>query len=592
MKTKILSLSLATMVAAPLLVSASELTSASEDVGGFIVISKKPSTSVHANVTRAPQQLTAKQVEELRFSGQTNLGAYALRPLSKQGYEAAMPSAWQIISGTYPRVAGRTNLSGISVLPAQNPSESGEFKDHISYVYEFGGAYTSARMPVAFVSTQPLNSNNHLNPEKDVLYVDFLAPILGDKDFINVPGKVPYCKEMRFKDVIVHLGTEFIEQTKGRCEYRLNSAIMQMLLMIAQQEGEDIQGLSSSARDARGKELFAILLGKCKLKLDSLQDSLGINVYKRVIPAMASHIFKNAGIDPNYLPSDLDIDREVMGAILERGQTPEEPDLQHIVPCHKAEGHQIRKIVSPHRLAQMTPVRLQTSDLEQFARSYEALLRLQQMPALLEDGQGVVGGQVNVPWLVFRHGVIDPLEREVVGQINAILAEQISMHVPGGKLICCGLVGATRVMGRKTIADMVVDTAHGWYSPAKAIQAGLKSDEAASFLDDTAGCLIGLLPGGALVYEGGRCLVTFCGYKSPAHAMLSQGASPSQEQEDCALQTTAQALRSGIKLFVPGGGLIVGGAKGVAWYLGHPSLTHYVYASLHDQKALEEKAAQ
>lgn len=560
------------------------LANASDDNSDFFSI---PSFHSSAN---SSLKLTANDIKNLKSKGFTHDGLFTLT--KGEDFDLILPYRWQIVTGWDGQFANQTHFDGHSL------SSEGKVLCYFKKVktYRF-----SNDDQFILTSNQPVHGLDHLDSDesRSVLYIDLLASPLGSEDFINDSEASAKNRAFSFGKLMCLADGEFDRQTQGGI--RQNNRLISLLLMIAQQEGENIHELSENEQRLRGLTLFSGMLKYFGLNLDSLEDSLGNTFYQQMIPNMANHILKNTGIDPDYCPSDKDCENGLMTWIMAQVQNGDDmatilnsPDLKYLVPVHPVSDHKIKKIVSSYRPNLLTSLQPRDDLAVSIEQAYTRQMRLMAPQAVQNafESQPSEAG-VSVPWIIFRYAVLDSLERQGFAMANEVIAEQLSRNIPGGSYVCQALVGATKLTGQKSISDATVNAIHFGFNPVSALRNGIHSPQAAEMLDGTLGNIVGILPGGAIVYESSRCALVYFGYQSPAHCAL--GLEASSEVQESGIDMTAQILRSSVRLFVPCGGLMVSGAQGVAWYLGKTSLTQYVVhkyvGQVDDSKASDDSGS-
>ena len=545
------------MTITPLLGSSESEENLSED--GFVIL--KASGALHPNAIVAPDQFTLEQYAELRTENATVEGAYTLTLINPDLFTSLQPSSLRVLTSTDASVSARVSKATSYVDTTTTPPT-------LVAGYQLNGFYrSSASSEFDVRSNVPIHGDDHLVTPGAVLYINVLEPLYeGGENIVKLMGL---------------LGGKFIRDTEGHHEHRLNQNVKSLLLIIAQQEGEDISALSAKARQARSSEIFYVLLDKCGLKLKSNFDSLGIPVYERMVTGLLNRIFYNAGIETTERPLLNEIYQGIFLSQAEREQNPATEGVKYLVPFKALPADRvIRKDISTLHAPLPRLKGLGDQRLVQLERAYQANRFTFPTEALAGFP---VEAQNSVLWTVMRWGVLDPLEREAVAQMTGFMATKMGEHMPYGQVVCHGLLGLSKVLGRKRVADLAVDTAHGFIQPREIIEEGFFSGKGLGALDKSAECLIGLLPFGGIAYGGGKVLVRLAGYESPVHMVRGKQTLTNgeiAEHTDRVLHGTAETLRQGVKMIIPGGALLVGAAGGIAWYLEADSLTHYAHGRL------------
>ncbi len=572
MKRFVLFVVMMSMILTSCFASASGSASAAAAAAGGALEENSENTEDIVQVRGAPviSELSPEQIATLQKHGSINVGPYTLTIYDREQFDAAMPYTMQVFTGTNAGVAGRTQFVG---------AETEQLTDHTSrllYHFSVHTAYSwlhSSSYPFT-LSLHPVHSDeSYLQEGRPVTLLDVMQSPLGDQDFINSQDCGSFCRALTVGQLFGLITPEFDEQTEGGI--RQNQRIIDLLLILAQQEGENIAGMLKASRDERGVGLFMSFLQTARLPLTSLTDALPKKVYTTVIPMMSRLILRNAGIDPAHTPSDKDIQTGLHESTEALKLNFAATDLKYFAGVHPATGHVIPKLVTKMRLASLQTIRptdRMALTAEQHMRAYGMALAMANTDEIAVMAEG---GQANIPMLLMRHAVLPQLEKGVIGVVNHQLARLIMARVPGGERLCCGLMNVALVSGKASPTQLIVDTARGRFSPLQTLRDGLRTPEGAEMLDVSARSIAGLIPFGALIYDGGQFILTHTGHITPMHAAL--GLDADAEVQGSALHTTAQGLRTVVRYVLPGGELLVQAARGGAWYIGQPTLTHAVY---------------
>lgn len=548
-------LSLLFLTVTPLLAS-SDRALIAED---FTILAEEP--KIHPSCAVAPDKFTTKQYAELRTKNKTTEGPYTLALMDQKKFTSLQPSSLRFLTSQDASLVKRISKSTSYIDTTTTPPTLVAF-------YTLKGFYSSSSNNEFSVrSNVPIHGDEHLVTPGPVVYINVIEPFLDDR-------------EHTLAKLIGLIDGQIVRDTKDRSEHLLNQSVKNLLLIIAQQEGEDVLGLSKLERNVRASEIYYTLLGKLHLTLGNDTESLGIPLYERLIGGLINKLFYNAGIDISEIPTDLELARSVWISQMDRNHNPLTEGVKYLVPFKAISNHVIRKDISSLHAPKARLKSLGDRNLVQLERVYQAN-RFTFPTAVLSDLPQEA--QSSVLWTVMRWGVIDPIEREAVAQITGMLATQMGEHLPYGKAICHSFLALSNALGRKRVADLAVDTAHGFIQPSEIVEEGLFSNKGLEAMDKSAECLVGLLPCGGLVYAGGKFLVKFAGYETPIHMVRGQKTLANgkvAKHTDRALQGTAEMLRQGTKMFIPGGALLVGAAGGLAWYLDADSLTHYAHKRL------------
>jgi hypothetical protein len=260
-----------------------------------------------SDIALAPESLTAEQIKELRNTGRTSYGSYTLSTHNQKAFESNMPSFWRIVSGTYSGLAARLKLNPHAQLIAPLEDKGLQLVANYSCPDTYGGMIEfDIAMDVPVISNPTL-----FHPEDKLGYLNLLDSPLGEKDFFNAPGTPPYARKFSFAQLTAYFDGSFVTQT--RHAHRLNQNVKSLLLIIAQQEGQDIYNLALSERDNSADILYkSYLIGKNITPLKSDNELLDTQDYQNILKELVERIFNNSGYSTLNCPIDLAINEELM----------------------------------------------------------------------------------------------------------------------------------------------------------------------------------------------------------------------------------------------------------------------------------------